>query len=76
MIVDIYTAQEEAYKRGFEAGQNVRWHKGREVPRNIRRALLQKSGGRVFYLENIYLDRAVEAWNDVIAWAAVEPMPE
>ena len=80
--MDIYTAQELAYKRGREDGiaegsaSGLHWHLGRDVPDNVERALLQKKGGRVYYLENQYLHLSVQAWSDVIAWAEVIPMRE
>lgn len=80
--MDIYTATEEAYKRGREAGfaegsaSGLNWHLGRDVPNTVERALLQKSGGRLYYLEGVYLHLSASAWNDVIAWAEIIPMQE
>lgn len=76
--MDSYTMQEEAWKRGFERGREntIVWHEGRDIPPGTERALIQKVGGRVFYLERKGIEMALECWTDVVAWAEVVPMRE
>ena len=72
--VDIYTAQEEAYKRGKEAGQAgaMVWVPGRDIPDTVERALIQKESGSIHLMEQPYLGRAVRMWSGIAAWCEVK----
>lgn len=72
--MDIYTAQEEAYKRGKEAGQAgaMVWVPGKDIPDTVERALIQKESGSIHLMEQPYLGRAVRMWSGIAAWCEVK----
>lgn len=72
--MDIYTATEEAYKRGKEAGQAgaMTWVPGKDIPESVERALIQKESGSIHLMEQPYLGRAVRMWSGIAAWCEVK----
>ena len=72
--MDIYTATEQAYKNGKEAGQAgaMTWVPGKEIPDTVERALIQKESGSIHLMEQPYLGRAVRMWTGIVAWCEVK----